>query len=122
MKNKLWEEKEGIVHIKLIKMINEQELYQFIKEVKEAVEKLPQKAKVLVDIREATPFRSSQFRKGAVEMLKGIAQSPGFQKVAIFGGGVIKSTIASFVIAASGLKNIKVFGKKEDALKWLKES
>ena len=71
---------------------------------------------VLIDLRASTEF-SSAARKVWVEFLK----DDRIKKTAIFGGNVFVRTLASFVIAAAGKKNIHFFLTEEEAREWLIE-
>lgn len=121
-KTKVWADKDGTVHIKVTEVAAEQDVYKLIKEAREVIEKLSGKAKILIDISGAAVFRSAPFRKKAAEQVGDIAKNIGFKRAAMFGGGLIRRTVASFVIAASGIKNMRIFETKEEALKWLKYS
>ena len=103
-------------------MAAEGDIYELIKEAREAIEKLSGKAKILIDISGATVFRSAQFRKKTAGQLRDIAENIGFKRAAMFGGGLIRRTIASFVIVASGVKKMRIFETKEEAVKWLKQN
>ncbi len=70
---------------------------------------------ILIDLQQSSKF-SSAARKTWVKFL----QNTKIKKAAMFGGNIIVRTLASFVIAAVGKKNIKFFAAKEEALKWLK--
>ena len=72
-------------------------------------------SRVIIDLQTSTEFTSAA-RKIWVEFLK----HPKIKKTAIFGGNVFVRTLASFVIAAAGKKNIKFFSDEESARKWLK--
>jgi len=69
---------------------------------------------VLIDLQASTEF-SSAARKIWVEFL----QDDRIKKTAIFGGNVFVRTLASFVIAATGKKNISFFSTEDDARAWL---
>lgn len=71
---------------------------------------------VLIDLHQSTEF-SSAARKIWVEFL----QNARIKKTAFFGGNVFVKTLATFVIAATGKKDIKFFSTEEDAIAWFKE-
>jgi len=71
---------------------------------------------VLIDLQSSTEF-SSAARKIWVEFL----QDGRIKKTAIFGGNVFVRTLASFVIAAAGKKNISFFSTEEEARAWLSQ-
>jgi len=79
------------------------------------------KAKVLVDLGLAPHVPSSLYRKSVVTFVKDTIKEIGFNKVAIYRGALVQGMVASFIIKAIGLKNIKYFKTEEEALKWLKE-
>jgi hypothetical protein len=69
---------------------------------------------VLIDLKSSSEF-SSAARKVWVEFLK----DDRIKKTAIFGGNIFVRTLASFVIAATGKKNIRFFLTEEEARDWL---
>lgn len=71
---------------------------------------------VLIDLHQSTEF-SSAARKIWVEFL----QNDKIKKTALFGGNVFVKTLATFVIAATGKKDIKFFNTEEEAVAWFKE-
>lgn len=71
---------------------------------------------VLIDLHQSTEF-SSAARKVWVEFL----QNDKIKKTAFFGGNVFVKTLATFVIAATGKKDIKFFNTGEEAVAWFKE-
>jgi len=76
---------------------------------------------ILININSLSIIRSSQFRKRTAERIITVAKSIGFRKVALFSSNVIVRTIASFIVAASKISNMKVFANEEEALTWLKQ-
>ena len=116
----VWVDKEGIVNIKMIKDLTSENVKTLIREGRELAKNFLRKSKVIIDISSGLSSIPFQLRKEIGGYVKELVESPGFEKVAIF-GGIIARTIASFIIAASGEKNIKVFETKEEALKWLKK-
>lgn len=122
-KCKVWVEKGEIVYIKIAKVVVEKDVDWLIKETKRILKGFSGQAKILVNmgaIENTLGIRSPQFRRRTSKQIKDLIEDPGFRKAALFGGHVMHRTIASFIIAASGMKNIKIFGSKEEALKWLK--
>ncbi len=71
---------------------------------------------ILIDLRQSTEFSSSA-RKIWVEFL----QNDKIKKTALFGGNVFVKTLATFVMAATGKKDIKFFNTEEEAKGWFKE-
>ena len=113
-------DKEGIVNVKIVRDLASEDIKNLIKEGRELVKRFSEKPKVIIDITSGLSPISFQLRKEIGGHVKELVESPGFEKVAVF-GEIIARTIASFIIAASGEKNIKVFEGKEEALKWLKK-
>jgi len=73
-------------------------------------------AYILIDLHQSKGFSSSA-RKIWAEFLK----NDKIKRAAIFGGNVFVKTIATFVVAATGKKNVQFFDTKEGALAWIKE-
>lgn len=123
-KNKVWIDKQEIVHMKIVRLVDEKDLSDLIGDLREILRGFSDKPKILVDvenIEDRSLISSSLFRRGAVLQAKNFIQDVGFKKVAVFGTGIEDRTVASFVISAIRIKNIKVFVTKEEALKWLRE-
>ena len=123
-KNKVWVDKQRIVHMKIVRLVDEKDLFDLLGDLREILRGFSDKPKILVDIEkiEDRAFTSSSlFRKKAVLQAKDFIQNTGFKKVAVFGTGIEDRTVASFVISAIRIKNIKIFTTEEEALKWLRE-
>ncbi|MHB1118170.1 MAG: SpoIIAA family protein [Minisyncoccota bacterium] len=60
---------------------------------------------------------SSSARKVWVQFL----QNDNIEKTALLGNSVFMKTLAMFVIAATGKKNIRFFTSEEEAIRWLKD-
>ncbi len=118
-KHKVWTEKDNVVHIELAETIDEQGVEILFERIKRILRDIPEGAKFLVDMNHTSIIRSSEFRKNAAEGMKSIHRNFAFYKIAIFRGNITMRTIASFIIVASGLKNVKIFKTKEKAVKWL---
>ncbi len=69
---------------------------------------------VMIDLKASSEF-SSAARKVWVEFLK----NEKIKRTAIFGGNVFVRTLASFVIAATGRKNISFFLSEDEAREWI---
>ncbi len=121
--NKVWIDEKGTIHIFETEPFTEQDIYHILETAKEALKKLRGKGKILVKITEKVtiPVTSSYTRKILVEETKNIIKDPGFEKAAIYGGSAVSRTVASFIIMATGVKNIKIFKTKEKALEWLEK-
>lgn len=123
-KNKAWIDEEGIVHMKIVRLVDEKDLSDLLGDVREILRGSLDKPKILVDIEnieDRAVTSSSLFRKKAVLQAKDFIQNTGFKKAAVFGIKIEDRTVASFVISAIRIKNIKIFITEEEALKWLKE-
>ena len=122
-KSKVWIGKDGILNIVISMQNPEENIIDLLEEVKKVLSALGDRVKILVDISGSVlgHMRSSQLRKGVAKNVNEWRQKVNFEKAALFGGDAIRRTISSFVITATGLKNIKVFETKEEALKWLKK-
>jgi len=123
-KSVTWVGDDGLVHIRIARVVVAEEINQLIEKVKGILEEFSGKEKILVDmghISDVMGVSSSSFRKKSAGQIKGLIKDPGFKRAAIFGGNIMHRTIASFIIVASGQKNIKIFEKEKEALKWLKE-
>jgi len=121
--NKTWLDKEGIVNIQVAKEITAEEAYVLVDVAEKFLRDFQGKGRVLIHVLPYKgPFVATfKFRKTVSKRIKEIIKDPGFKKVAICGMTTIIKTVSSFIIAASGVKNMKVFGTKEEALKWLKK-
>ena len=123
-KNKAWVDEQEIVHIKIVRLVDEKDLSDLLGDLREILKGFSDKLKILVDvenIEDRALISSSLFRKKAVLQAKDFIQNVGFKKVAVFGTGIEDRTVASFVISAIRIRNIKIFITKEEALKWLRE-
>jgi hypothetical protein len=119
---KVWTGEDGIVYAQTAKRITEEEINELINQIEEVLNKAPQKSKIAINIKTTFPVRTSRFRRATAKRIKGIAENPGFEKLALFSENVIMRTTGSFILAAGEIKNAKVFTKKEKALEWLKRS
>ncbi len=120
-KSKVWLREDGIVYVVVGKTVSEEEVMDLIDKIEEILKSVPGKAKVLVDVGTVAVIRSSSFRNKLAKRLRDTVESRGVEKAAFFGQKLITRTIVSFIVMASGLKNLKVFENKEKALKWLRE-
>lgn len=121
-KNKVWLGDDGVIYLEVVTSTNEEEIFEILKNAEEIIARLPRKAKIMIDIQTSSIIHSSKFRKECGERIRELYDKQGFEKAAIFCINIVLRTIASFIIIASGVKNIKIFKTKEQALKWLKES
>lgn len=119
--SEVWAGGDGIVYIVLAKTLTEEDIWAVLDKTDKLLKGLTQKGKVLIDMSTSSIIRSSQFRRITAGKVKDIAMSSGFKKAAIYGGGVVLRTIASFIVMASGLHNIMIFNTSKEALEWLKQ-
>jgi hypothetical protein len=121
-KGKAWLEEDGIIKLKLGKNCDFKEAERLGNEFIKIAKTLPTKSKVSIDISITNPRFDIVFRKNIVEILKSAFKDPGFEKIALWGSSVkIIKVITSFVLGATGFKNIKYFDTEEEVLKWFKE-
>ncbi len=71
---------------------------------------------VLIDLHQSTEFSSA-----ARKVWVGFLQDDKIKKTALYGGNLFVKTLATFVIAATGKKDIKFFNSEAEALAWFKE-
>lgn len=116
-------EEDGIIFLGTGESLSKEGYLIMMDQVIEKLRKYKGTGRVLVHAAKHTPsLADSENRKMFAERVKEIFNEVGFKRVAIFGGDIFSRTITSFIIFASGIKDIKVFKKKEEALSWLKES
>ena len=118
---KIWLGDDGIVRVKAERVMNEKIIERLVRSFREIAKELPTKPKILVDISVSPYAPGSLFRKNVVRILKDAIKDPGFEKLAMWGGGVLQRVSVSFILTASRLKNIKYFKTEEEAFKWFKE-
>lgn len=119
-KSKIWIDEEGILNVKMIKGVTEDEILNLFKEGREIAKEFTEKPLILIDLTSGIVIISSKIRKNIAEHVKELAKEIGFKKIAIF-GGVMSRTVVSFLISTTGIKNTKTFETKKEALKWLKK-
>jgi len=120
-KSKIWLGDDGIVRVKVGKTMDEGIIDDLANDFQGIARKLSSKAKVLIDLGSVPNVPISSFRRKATRLIKDAFKNPGFEKIALYKGGVIPRTVVSFILVAAGLKNIKYFKTEEEALKWLRE-
>jgi len=122
-----WLGDNGIVRIKLGEDWGgekEEAMEYLIKEIIEIANNLTTKPKLLINLGLAPHhFYSSIYRKKMVKLARKALKELSYEKVAVYGGvgGRAQKIVVSFITAAAGVKNIKLFDTEEEALKWLKE-
>jgi len=122
-KNKAWLDEDGIVNIRIAKIITPERALELTGEAEELLLDFKGEGRVFINI---IPFvgpfiATPKFRRDMAEKMRRMMKGSNFKKVAICGGNITIRTIVSFIIAASRVRQMKVFSNKEDALKWLKE-
>ena len=118
---KIWLRDDGIIQIKVYKKLNKEVVERLLRGFQETARGLPIKPKILADISSGPLAPGSLFRKKIVGLIKDVAKDPGFEKIALWGGGITQRTALSFILSVVRLKNIKYFKAEEEAIKWLKE-
>ena len=121
-KNKVSIKGSKVVYIEVAEEVSEEEVFDLLDKIEEALKVIGKEAEVLVNITTNIIIRSSNFRKEIAERIKDIFKRQGFKKVSLFAPHLATRTIVSFIIAITQLDNIKVFKSEEEALKWLKNS
>lgn len=123
-KSKIWLGEDGIIRIETGKDIfnSEKITIELVSEFKKIAKTLPNKANILVNIKEPIPISNFFFRKKVIELVKDAFEDPGFNKFALWGAGNnILKTVALFIIGATKLSNFKYFDTEKEALKWFNE-
>ncbi len=109
--------KNGIIYVEVDEAIQEGEFMALFEKIKERTRSFPKKPKILiVNLVIDSVLRSYVLRKKVGDKFKELV----FEKAAIYEDNVFSRTVASFIVAVSGLENVRVFVSKEKALKWLK--
>ncbi len=120
-RSKVWVGEDGIVHVETGRVITEEGVNRIIDEIEEILKKISGEGRILIEIKTISVIRSSRFRKRTADRVRALDKNIGFKKVAVFSETVIMRAIGSFILAASGIKNSKIFTNKKKALDWLKE-
>lgn len=119
---KVWLNKDGIICLGTTAVATEESIDEVLDQIVELLKKFEGKGRVLV---RTSPYIGALSKAGPrkrfAQRAKKVFKEIGFKKVAIFGGDIAARIITLFIITASGIKDIKVFAKKEKALKWLRE-
>ncbi len=121
--SKIWIDKDGIINIKIVLQDPLKDIGELLKKTNEILNSSREK-RILVDLNGPIlgHIRSSYSRQQLTGHLKEWIKGVLFKKGAIFSSSVIRRTITSFIVMASGLKNIKIFENKKEALRWLKQN
>ena len=121
---KVWQDDNGIVIGEILTRMDLEASERFIKEMLEATRSVKRKVKVFIDISKTPGNPSIRSRK----LFIGFGKELKIDRLAVFGFDTLKRVMANFIMAAIGekilkenVREMKFFGNKEEALKWLKE-
>jgi len=118
--NRVWIGDDKIIYVDIVKADKEEDIIGLLDNLIEVVKGFSGNARILINIITTQIISSPQFRKKVGEKFKDLEKLY-FKRTAMCGGNIVTRTIANFIISAAGLKNIKVFVAREEAIKWLKE-
>ena len=120
--NKVFIREDGIIYVEIGEKVSEQGIRDLIDKIMEVLGDIPKKPKILVNIGILFLIRSSSFRKELSDKIKTIFKEYEFGKIAFYSVNIKTKTVVSFIIAGTGLENMRVFKSEQEALKWLKTS
>jgi len=120
--NKVFIREDGIIYVEIGEKVSEQGIRDLIDKIMEVLGDIPKKPKILVNIGILFLIRSSSFRKELSDKIKTIFKEHEFGKIAFYSVNIKTRTVVSFIIAGTGLENMRVFKSEQEALKWLKTS
>ena len=125
-KTKVWLRGDGILCINVSGIATKEDINEMVEKTKDFLKTLQGKGRILLklttDLRIVSKaWYTYKHRKILAEKTKNLFKEPGFKKAAIFCKGVTNRTVASFIITASGVDNVKIFDTEEKAVKWLKK-
>ena len=120
-KGKVYIGNDGILHIMVPELVTEEDIWEILEEIKKSLGGTLGETKILIHMKTTSVIKSSVFRKITANKIRNLAEKPGYGKAAIFGSNTVLRTIAKFIVAASRVKNIRVFKTEKEALRWLKE-
>lgn len=121
LKNEVWLGEDGIIRAKLGEKCGADDAEEIAKEIIRIARTLPNKPSVSIDIAKTSPSYDIIFRKKVVELLQNAFKDPGLEKVALWGTkNKIIEVVATFILGATGLKNIRYFKTEEEVMEWLK--
>jgi len=112
---------DGILRVTIGASLEGKDVEQLINEAINLSRKMPGGTKILVNFASAPHIPSFIFRKQIIATIKKALKEIKNWRIAVYGGGTIQKTVASFVARSSSLENIRFLNNEEDALKWLKE-
>ena len=108
---------QGVIREKLLGVVDEEFINGIQELVTPLIQQLRSQNKPILILADASQVGKSTTggRKASLEMLKTL----GHDKIAQYGLKPYLTTLTNIITKASGIKNVKVFAKKEDALNWL---
>jgi len=119
-KSTIWLDENNIINVKIGKNVKTEEIMDLFDKGAKSGRELSGNTSILIDLTSGFFITSSKTRKEIAEKFKKLIENPGLNKVAVF-GGVMATTIASFIISLNDLGRAKTFKEREKALKWLRE-
>jgi len=118
----VWEE-DGIIRTGCVAAFGEEKIKEFTSQLLKTLEAARGKGKLLVDAT-ASGGKATTSLTGR-KLYIDFGKQAKAEKVAIFGINTLQKVVASFIMKAinigTGIKKIKFFTEKEEAVKWLKE-
>lgn len=117
---KVWLGEDGIVRMEIgnIKWSNEI-LEKMAKDYENIVKSLPEKPNIIIDTSNVQYAGTTTVRKKGVEHLRTTVKSPGWKKLAMWGGSTVVRVAISFLVTATHMDNVKQFKTEKEALEWL---
>lgn len=119
--NKVFVREDGIICIEIGEKVSEEGIRDLINRIMEVLGGVSNKPKILVNVGILFLIRSSSFRKEISYKIKTIFKEHEFGKIAFYSANIKTRTVVSFIMAGTGLKNMRVFKSEQEAFKWLKE-
>lgn len=118
----VWEE-EGIIMTRCVANLGEEKIKEFTEQLLEALERADGKGRAAVNAiaggGKATTSLSGR------KIYTDFGEKARAEKIAIFGINTLQRVVASFIMRAmskeTGIKEVKFFKNKDEAIKWLKE-
>lgn len=115
-----WDEEKHIIIHKVDGPYEEEDVNDLLKKIDELRKEMPDtKLRALLDLSSAHNITSGARKAVAQKVYK----HPDLERVSAFGVSTFARVVNSFIIKASGAGSdkVRVFEKKEEALKWLKD-
>ena len=122
-KEKLVWEEDGLIKTSCVAAFGEEKIKEFTSELLKALEAAAGKGRVLIDATTSGGKATTSF--AGRKLYTEFGKKAKAEKVAIFGINTLQRVVASFIMRAikkdSGIKKVKFFKNKEEAIQWLKE-